>query len=55
MRKKDLVIADGETCTVTRQGANKYPETDFWEFPSLLPGENQITTADLMTLNIMIH
>lgn len=24
MRKKDLVIADGETCTVTRQGANRF-------------------------------
>lgn len=45
--KKDIpVIVNGETCTVTQQGANKYPETDFWEFPSLLPGENQITLSN---------
>ena len=47
--KKDIpVIVDGETCTVTQQGANKYPETDFWEFPSLLPGENQITLSNVL-------
>ena len=47
--KKDIpVIVDGETCTVTQQGANKYPETDFWEFPSLLPGENQITLSNAL-------
>ena len=46
LKKSIPVIVDGETCTVTQQGANKYPETDFWEFPSLLPGENQITLSN---------
>ena len=46
LKKSIPVIVDGGTCTVTQQGANKYPETDFWEFPSLLPGENQITLSN---------
>lgn len=46
LKKSIPIIVDGETCTVTQQGANKYPETDFWEFPSLLPGENQITLSN---------
>lgn len=48
LKKRIPVIVDGETCTVTQQGANKYPETDFWEFPSLLPGENQITLSNAL-------
>lgn len=39
------VVINGEDCTVLQDGQNKYPETDFWEFPSLLPGTNQITLS----------
>ena len=49
LKKGKTVILDGESCTVTQEGANKYPDTDFWEFPSLLPGENEITLSN--TLN----
>ena len=37
------VIIDGEACTVTEDGANKYEDTEMWEFPTLLPGENALT------------
>lgn len=37
------VIIDGEACTVTEDGVNKYAETELWEFPTLLPGENALT------------
>lgn len=37
------VVIDGETCTVTEDGANKYDETEMWEFPTLLPGANALT------------
>lgn len=36
------VIIDGETCTVTEDGTNKYPDVDMWEFPTLMPGDNSI-------------
>lgn len=37
------VIIDGEACTVTEDGANKYAETEMWEFPTLVPGANALT------------
>lgn len=37
------VIIDGEACTVTEDGANKYAETKMWEFPTLVPGANALT------------
>lgn len=37
------VIIDGEACTVTEDGANKYADTEMWEFPTLLPGANALT------------
>lgn len=37
------VIIDGESCTVTENGANKYGEAEMWEFPTLLPGSNALT------------
>ena len=37
------VIIDGEACTVTEDGANKYADTEMWEFPTLLPGSNTLT------------
>lgn len=47
------VILDGESSLVTVDGANKYLDTDFWEFPTLQPGTNTITcsrsTANITT------
>lgn len=37
------VIIDGESCTVTEDGANKYADTEMWEFPTLAPGSNILT------------
>lgn len=37
------VIIDGEACTVTEDGANKYADTEMWEFPTLVPGSNILT------------
>ena len=39
------VIVDGEACTVLQTGLNKFTETDMWEFPTLQPGANTITTS----------
>lgn len=37
------VIIDGESCTVTEDGVNKYADTEMWEFPTLVPGSNVLT------------
>lgn len=37
------VIIDGESCTVTEDGTNKYADTEMWEFPTLVPGSNVLT------------
>lgn len=37
------IIIDGENGLITQEGENKYHETDLWDLPSLLPGENSIT------------
>lgn len=37
------VIIDGEDCTVIEDGANKYEDTEMWEFPTLVPGNNTLT------------
>lgn len=37
------VVIDGESCTVTEDGANKYADTEMWEFPTLVPGSNVLT------------
>lgn len=37
------VIIDGESCTVTEDGENKYADMEMWEFPTLIPGSNILT------------
>jgi phage-related protein len=39
------IIIDGEQCLITENGINKFGDTDMWEFPSLKPGANTITTS----------
>lgn len=34
------IVLDGERGTVLEEGVNKFPDTDFWQFPSLKPGDN---------------
>lgn len=42
LTKNNKIIIDGENGTVTEGSSNKFADTDFWEFPSLLPGDNEI-------------
>lgn len=37
------VIVDGLTGTITQNGENKFQDADFWEFPTLLPGNNSLS------------
>ena len=39
------IIIDGKEETVTEEGINKFKDTDFWEFPFLMPGTNTITLS----------
>lgn len=49
------VIIDGEACMVTEDGANKYADTEMWEFPTLLPGSNTISfISSSVTCNVTI-
>jgi phage-related protein len=41
------ITIDGEACIVTEKGANKFAETDMWEFPVLQPGSNTIVTDNV--------
>ncbi|WP_432291562.1 phage distal tail protein [Clostridium baratii] len=36
------IVIDGREGTVTQEGKNKFIDTDMWEFPFLVPGENII-------------
>ena len=42
LKQGKKVILDGIEGTVTELGANKFSDTDFWEFPFLMPGSNTI-------------
>lgn len=37
------IVIDGEACLVTEDGLNKYSDTEMWEFPTLLSGNNTLT------------
>lgn len=39
------IILDGKEGTVLEEGKNKFDDTDFWEFPFLMPGANTITLS----------
>lgn len=43
LKANKKIIVDGENCTVTVDGANKFSDTDMWGFPKLKPGSNTIT------------
>ena len=47
------VIINGEDCTVLQEGANKFADTDMWEFPVLKPGANTIScSSDKCTVTL---
>ncbi|EDT14118.1 phage distal tail protein [Clostridium perfringens] len=39
------IILDSKEGTVLEEGVNKFSDTDFWEFPFLVPGVNTITLS----------
>lgn len=43
------VIVNGEDCTVTENGVNKFADFDGWGFPRLIPGSNVITFDKVST------
>ncbi|MDU1540611.1 MAG: phage tail protein [Paeniclostridium sordellii] len=47
------IIIDGIEGTVLQEGENKFDDTDMWEFPFLIPGQNNIT-VNKDTCNITI-
>ena len=53
LTKGNKVVIDGENGTVTEGSSNKFADTEFWEFPSLLPGNNEITFSNTQS-NITI-
>lgn len=53
LKQGKKIILNGEEGTVTECGINKFKDTDFWEFPFLLPGINNIK-VDKDTCNINI-
>ena len=47
------VIINGEDCTVLQEGANKFADTDMWEFPVLKSGANTIScSSDKCTVTL---
>lgn len=53
LTKGNKVVIDGENGTVIEGSGNKFADTEFWEFPSLLPGGNEITFSNTQS-NITI-
>lgn len=53
LTKGNKVVIDGENGTAIEGSSNKFADTEFWEFPSLLPGGNEITFSNTQS-NITI-
>lgn len=49
LKQGQKVIINGEDGTVLENGANKFGDTDMWEFPRLKPGANTITLSKSST------
>ena len=45
LKANKTVVVDGELQKVTVDGVNKYGDTDMWDFPRLIPGENNIKVS----------
>ncbi|MGU8157588.1 phage distal tail protein, partial [Clostridium perfringens] len=43
LKQGKKIIIDGKEGTILEEGVNKFKDTeDFWEFPFLMPGNNEI-------------
>lgn len=47
-RRKTLVI-DGINKTITVDGENKFADAELWNFPTLIPGQNEISASTTTT------
>lgn len=45
LKANKTIIVDGIKKAVTVDGENKFNDTDFWAFPTVLPGTNKITLS----------
>lgn len=51
------VVIDGEACTVTAGGENKFADTEMWQFPTLTPGDNALVftpSSSVVSLTVRI-
>ncbi len=46
LTKDNKIVIDGENATVTEENVNKFADTEFWEYPTLLPGSNVLTFSN---------
>ncbi|CEN80943.1 phage distal tail protein [Paraclostridium sordellii] len=53
LKGNKTIVINGIEGTVTQDGINKFDDTDMWEFPFLVPGDNLITLSK-NTCNIKI-
>lgn len=52
LTKDKKVVINGETGLITEEGENKFPDTEIWDLPSLIPGENRITVDKDVTVTV---
>lgn len=53
LKANKTVVVNGEDGTVLEEGRNKFQDTEFWEFPRLLPGLNNIkSNKDSLTIKV---
>lgn len=52
LTKGKKIIIDGESGLITEASANKFPDSDIWDLPSLQPGANRITINQDVTLTV---
>lgn len=53
LKQNKKIIIDGVKGTIMQEGINKFKDTDFWEFPFLIPGINIVKLSkDSCNINI---
>jgi phage-related protein len=53
LKANAAVTIDGESKLILQGGENKYSDSDFWNFPTVIPGSNSLTfSSTLCNVNI---
>ena len=55
VQRNTVLVIDGINRTVTKDDVNAFNDYDGWEFPRLLPGENEISITDAATATVNIQ